>query len=108
MYSDLAFSAAMSKSFDLANNRKASAGIRLRYESLGTTPNYPKLHFLFLDIGFGLDMSPEFSLGGSYFIRVGVYYLLYKNFPFQPGSHFLIPIPIHRDFIRMKRIFPAL
>ncbi len=74
LYSDLALYTTLSKSFELANNRKASAGIRVRYESLGTTPDYPKLHFLFADIGFTLDLTSEFSLGGSAINLLGTKY----------------------------------
>ena len=102
LYSDLAFYASFAKSFDLANNRKASAGVRLRYESLGTTPDYPKLHFLFADLGFSLDLTPEFSLGGAALNLLGTKYQIVNGEMEKLVRRFLVGIAYQPAAIPVK------
>ena len=102
LYSDLAFYTSVAQSFDLANNRKASAGIRLRYESLGTTPDYPKLHFLFADIGFTLDLTPEFTLGGAALNLLGTKYLITSGDMEKLDRRFLVGIAYQPSVIPIK------
>ncbi len=102
IYSDLALSLVFAKSFDLANNRNASGGIRLRYESLGTTPNYPKLHFVFLDVGFTLDLTPEFSLGGVALNLLGSKYEVTNGETEKLDRRFLLGVAYHPLTIPIK------
>jgi hypothetical protein len=74
IFSDLAVSAAITKTFILTNERKASAGIRLRYESLGSTANNPKLHFFIADLGFTIGLTQEFSIGAAALNILGAKY----------------------------------
>ena len=102
LYSDLSVYTSLAKSFALANNRKASAGIRLRYESLSTTPNYPKLHFLFLDVGFTLDLTQEFTLGGAALNLLGNKYDVVNGETEKLDRRFLIGIAYHPLEIPIK------
>jgi hypothetical protein len=95
LYSDLSIYVSLARSFALANNRKASAGIRLRYETLATTPNYPKLHFFFADIGFTLDLTPEFSLGGAALNLLGTKYEIVSGETENLDRRFLIGVAYH-------------
>ena len=102
LYSDLSVYASFAKSFTLANSRKASAGIRLRYETLGTTPNYPKLHFLLADIGFTLDLTPEFTLGGAALNLLGAKYEVVNGETEKLDRQFLIGVAYHPLQIPIK------
>ena len=102
LYSDLALYATLARSFDLANSRKASAGIRLRYESLGTTPDYPKLHFLFADLGFTIDLTPEFTLGGAAINLLGTKYQITSGVIEILDRRFLVGIAYQPSAIPIK------
>ncbi|MFI5262961.1 MAG: hypothetical protein ACHQM6_00440 [Candidatus Kapaibacterium sp.] len=102
LYSDLSVYASLARSFALANNRKASVGIRLRYETLSTTPNYPKLHFLFADIGLALDLTPEFTLGGTALNLLGAKYEIVNGETENLDRRFLLGIAYHPLTIPIK------
>ena len=102
IYSDLALSLSLAGSFELANNRKASAGLRLRYEILGTTPQYPKLRFLFIDVGFTFDLTSEFSLGGAALNLLGVKYEVASGAAENLERRFLLGIAYHPVEIPLK------
>ena len=102
LYSDLTLYATLSKSFELTNNRKASVGIRLRYESLGTTPDYPKLHFLFADLGFTIDLTPEFTLGGTAINLLGTKYQITSGDIEKLDRRFLVGIAYQPSAIPIK------
>ena len=102
IYSDLSLYGSVAKSFALANQRKASAGIRLRYESLGTTPNYPTLHFLFFDIGFTLDLTREFTLGAAALNLLGAQYEVRNGEADKLDRRFIIGITYHPLEIPVK------
>jgi len=107
LYSDLSIYGSLVRSFTLANNRKASVGVRLRYETLSTTPDYPKLHFLFADIGFTLDLTPDFSLGGTALNLLGAKYEVTGGEAENLDRRFLLGIAYHPPTIPIK-IFTVL
>lgn len=92
LYSDLVVYASLSKTFSLANNRQAFAGIRLRYETLGTTLDYPKLHFLFIDIGLGFNLTGEFTLGAAALNLLGAKYQVISSETEKLARSFLLGI----------------
>src|SRR5579872_5677857 len=102
IYSDLAFNFSIQRTFDLAMSRHASTGIRLRYETLGTTPSYPKLHFLFVDLGFTLDLTKEFSLGGAALNLLGEKYDLVNSETEKLVRRFLFGIVYHPERFPLK------
>ena len=102
IYSDLSIYASLARSFELSNNRNASAGIRLRYESIGTTPDYPKLHFLYADIGFTLDLTPEFTLGGAALNLLGTKYQITNGDMEKLNRRFLFGIAYQPAEIPIK------
>src|SRR5439155_26800305 len=107
LYSDLSLYASFAKTFELANNRDAAAGIRIRYESLSTTPDYPKLHFLFLDLGFSFDLTPEASIGATALNILGEKYETVSDETEKLERKFLIGIAYHPDALPLK-LFTAL
>jgi len=102
IYSDLSLYLGIAKTFKLANNREASAGIRLRYESLATTPNYPTQHFLFADVGFTLDLTQECSLGAAGLNLLGESYQITDGETEKLDRRFLIGIDYHPHVVPLK------
>jgi hypothetical protein len=102
IYSDLVFGLTVAKQFDLANNRKASTGIRLRYESLSTTPDYPTLDFVFVDLGFTLDLTKEFTLGGAALNLLGAKYEVVNNESEKLEQRFLVGITYQPERFPIK------
>jgi hypothetical protein len=102
LYSDLSVYASLAKSFALSNGRKANLGLRFRYETLGTTPNYPKLHFLLADLGFTLDLTNEFSLGGAALNLLGAKYTVVGGETEKLDRRFLVGLAYHPLAIPVK------
>jgi hypothetical protein len=102
LYSDLSVYAALSKTFEIANNRMASAGIRMRYESLSTTPTYPVMHFAFIDLGFVLELTHEFSLGATALNLLGVNYKVVDGTTEKLDRRFLFGIDYHPSAVPIK------
>lgn len=102
LYSDLLVYTSIGRSFTLANNRSASAGIRLRYESLSTTANYPKLNFFLFDIGLTLDLTSEFTLGSAALNLLGAKYEVVSGEAEKLQRSFLFGIGYHPAALPLK------
>ncbi|MDP4229534.1 MAG: hypothetical protein Q8916_03915 [Bacteroidota bacterium] len=102
LYSDLVLYVGLSKAFSLSGDRKSSVGIRLRYESLATTPDYPRLHFLFVDIGFSLDLTRECSLAGVALNLGGTKYEIASGETERLDRRFLLGIAYHPTAVPLK------
>jgi hypothetical protein len=102
LYSDIAASIGFTKGFSLAGNRGASAGIRLRYESLSTTPAYPNLHFFIADLGFTIDLTPEATLGGTALNLLGANYTVTNGTTEKLDRRFILGIAYHPLAVPVK------